>query len=158
DEVPELEEAFAARAARGTVRLAAAVLLTPVVVELRIGPAGARATDVPEVFGGGKADDSLGRHPDLLPGCDCNLVLPELQLRIACVDTHPDAIPIELQVLADEFRGELDRSFLEVLAEREVAKHLVEGQVRAVEPDLVDVLCPENLLRGRQQGRRRLLP
>src|SRR5262249_26021425 len=52
---------------------------------------------------------------------------------------------------------ELDRAFLEVLAEREVAEHLEEGQVRTVKPDLVDVGVAEALLDGRQQGRRRLL-
>ena len=46
---------------------------------------------------------------------------------------------------------------LEVLAEREVAEHLEEGQVVAVAPDLVDVGRPEALLRGAGERRGRRL-
>ena len=56
-----------------------------------------------------------------------------------------------------ELPRELDRAVLEVLAEREVAEHLEEGQVVAVEADLVDVGCAEDLLHRRQERRRRLL-
>ena len=59
--------------------------------------------------------------------------------------------------LLDELGRELDRALLEVLAEREVAEHLEERQVVPVEPDLVDVLRPEALLRGGCEGRRRRL-
>ena len=62
-------------------------------------------------------------------------------------------------MLEDELPGEVDRAFLEVLAEREVAEHLEEGQVRAVEPNLVDVRRAEALLHRREQRcRRRLAP
>ena len=88
-----------------------------------------------------------------------DLVLAEPQLRIAGKHTHPETLGIELQVLEDELPGEVDRAFLEVLAEREVAEHLEEGQVRAVEPDFVDVGRAEALLhRGEQRRRRRLAP
>ena len=67
------------------------------------------------------------------------------------MDAHPDPVPVELQPLLDELGRELDRAFLEVVAEREVAEHLEEGQVVGVEADLVDVGRAENLLRGRGQ-------
>ena len=87
-----------------------------------------------------------------------DLVLAEPELGIAGEHTHPEALGIELQVLEDELPGEVDRPFLEVLAEREVAEHLEEGEVRAVEPDLVDVRRPEALLDGGEERRRRRLP
>ena len=60
-------------------------------------------------------------------------------------------------MVEDELPREVDRAFLEVLAEREVAKHLEEGQVVCVEPDLVDVGRAEDLLDGGEQQRRRRL-
>ena len=76
---------------------------------------------------------------------------------IACVHRHPDAIPVELHVLLHELGSERNRAVLEVLAEREVAEHLEEREMVAVEADLVDVRRAERLLHGRQQRRRRLL-
>ena len=71
------------------------------------------------------------------------------------MDGHPDAVPVELQPLLDELGRKGNRAVLEVLAEREVAEHLEEGQVVPVQADLVDVLRPEALLRGgREKGRR----
>ena len=60
DEVPELEEAVAARAARAGSRLAAAVLLAPVVVDLRVGPARARARRPARSSPSRQRDDPLG--------------------------------------------------------------------------------------------------
>ncbi len=75
------------------------------------------------------------------------------------MDSDPHAVPVELHVLEDELAGERDRALLEVLAEREVPEHLVEGEVVAVEADLVDVDGAEDLLRRRGEGRgRRLEP
>ena len=53
--------------------------------------------------------------------------------------------------------GLLDRSLLEVVAEREVAEHLEERQVPRRRPDLLDVGRAEHLLARRQPRRRRLL-
>ena len=139
------------------VRLAAAVLRAPVPVDLGVGAARPGAADRPEVLGGRERDDPLGRHADLLPELDRDLVGPELQLRVAGVHGDPDAIPVELHVLGTNSRRELDRALLEVLPEREVAEHLEERQVVAVEPDLVDVDGPEALLRRRGQRRGRRL-
>jgi hypothetical protein len=153
-EVPELQEAIAAGARGGTARLAAPVFLTPVPVDLRVGAARSRAADGPEVLGARERDDALAGHADRLPLGDRNLVRPELEDRVAGVHGHPDPVPVELQPLLDELRRQLDRTLLEVLAEREVAEHLEERQVMAVEPDLVDVRRPEALLRGDGERRR----
>ena len=88
---------------------------------------------------------------------DRDLVLAEAELRIAGVHGRPDALPVELQVVLDELGRELDRALLEVLAEREVAEHLEEREVMAVEPDLVDVGRAEALLRRGRERRGRLL-
>ena len=139
DEVPELEEPVAARAGRRAVGLAASVLRAPVVVQLGVGAARPGTADRPEVLGRRQRHDPLRRHADPLPELDRDLVGAELQLRVARVNGHPDAIPVEPHVLEDELRRERDRALLEVLPEREVAEHLEERQVVAVEPDLVDV-------------------
>ena len=157
DEVPELEEALAARAARLAVGLAAAVLDAPVVVHLGVRPARPGAADRPEVLRGGQQDDPLDRLADLPPLVVRDLVLAEPELGVAREDADPEPFGIELQVLEDELPRELDRALLEVLAEREVAEHLEERQVRPVEADLVDVGRAEALLHRRQQRRRRLL-
>ena len=157
DEVPELEEALAARAAGLAVRLAAAGGLAPVVVDLRVGAARARAADRPEVLRRRQRHDPLRRHADLLPEVDRHLVGAELQLGVAGVDGDPDPVPVELQPVADELGRVRDRALLEVLPEREVAEHLEEGQVVRVEPDLVDVDGAEALLRERRRRRGRLL-
>ncbi len=60
-------------------------------------------------------------------------------------------------MVEDELPGELDRLVLEVLPEREVAEHLEEREVVAVEAYLVDVRGAKALLDGRQQRRRRRL-
>ena len=86
DEVPELEEPVAARARRRAVGLAAAVLLAPVPVELRVRPAGAGSADRPEVLDCRQRHDPLGWHPRGLPRLDRDLVRAEPELRIARVD------------------------------------------------------------------------
>ncbi len=157
DEVPELEEPLAARAAGQAVGRAAAHLRAPVVVDLRVGPAGPGAADGPEVLRGGQRHDALGRHADGLPQIDRDLVGPELQLGVTRVDADPEPVPVEPHPLLHELRRELDRTLLEVLPEREVPEHLEEGEVIRVEADLLDVRCPKDLLHRRRERRRRRL-
>src|ERR671922_2718528 len=135
----------------------AADAFAPVEEDLRVGAAGPGAADRPEVVRPREAHDPLRRHADPLPEVDRDLVLAEPELRVAGEHAHPEPVPVEPHVIADELGRELDRAVLEVLAEREVAEHLEEGQVKGVEPDLVDVDDAEDLLHGREQGRRRLL-
>ena len=137
---------------------AAAVLLAPVPVHLRVGPARARGRR-PTRSSPTRAARTIrsARLADLAPVLVRDLVLAEPELGVAGEDGDPEPLGVELQVLEHELPGELDRALLEVLAEREVAEHLEERQVRAVEADLVDVRRAEALLHGRQQRRRRLL-
>jgi hypothetical protein len=95
---------------------------------------------------------------DLEPVFVRDLVLAQPELRVAGEDADPEPFGIELQVLEHELPRELDRALLEVLAEREVAEHLEEREVRAIEADLVDVRGAEALLHRRQERRGRLLP
>ncbi len=156
DEVPELEVPLAG-AARRALRSPAAKRLAAVVEELGVRPARPGAADRPEVVGAVEADDALGRHPDLLPEPYRLLVLAEPELRVTREDRDPEEVRVDLHVVEDELPGELDRAFLEVLPEREVAEHLEEREVEAVEADLVDVRGSEDLLRRCQERRRRLL-
>ena len=153
DEVPELEVPLA-RAARRALRSPAAERLAAVVEELGVGPARPGAADRPEVVGAVEADDALGRHPDLLPEPHRLFVLAEPELRVAREDRHPEEIGVDLHVVEDELPGEVDRAVFEVLTEREVAEHLEEREVEAVEADLVDVRGSEDLLRRCQERRR----
>ncbi len=139
------------------VVVAAAGLLAPVPVHLRVGPARPGAADRPEVLGRRQRHDPLRRHADPLPEADRLLVGAELRARVAGVDAHPDAVPVELQALLHELGRVRDRALLEVLAEREVAEHLEEREVVRVEADLVDVGRAEALLARRRQRRRRRL-
>ena len=98
------------------VRLAAAVLLAPVVVDLRVGPARPGAADRPEVLrASAAATIRSGGMPDLLPERRSRPRPRRAELRIAGEDGHPDPVRVELHVLGDELPGELDRAVLEVL-------------------------------------------
>ncbi len=157
DEVPELEEPVAARARRCARRIAAAALGTPVPVDLGVRAARPGPSHRPEVLRARQADDPFPRHADRLPEVDRNLVFTETEPGITRVNGHPDPLPGQTEPLADELGRVLDRALLEVLAEREVAEHLEEGQVVAVESDLVDVRRPKAFLRRRRERRGRLL-
>src|SRR5205085_9192021 len=97
---------------------AAAELGAAVVVDLGVGPARAGAADRPEVLRGGQRDDPLRRHADPLPELDRRLVGAEPELRVSGEDARPDALPVELHVVADELRRELDGALLEEQPER----------------------------------------
>src|SRR5262249_51836638 len=138
DEVPELEEALAL-AAGSTLGPAAADALAPVVEHLGVGPARAGAADRPEVVRPRQAPDPPGGHALPLPVRDGHLILAQTELRVAGEDAHPDPVEVEPELVEQELPREVDRAFLEVVAEREVAEHLEEGEVVAVEADFVDV-------------------
>src|SRR5581483_4946635 len=104
-----------------------------------------------------QTNDPFRGQAEPLPRLDGDLVLAQAERRNAGEDADPEAVEVDLHVVEDELPRELYRAVLEVLAEREVAEHLEEGQVGAVESDLVDVARPEALLRGRRQRRRRRL-
>src|SRR4029078_12338331 len=94
DEIPELEEALAARATRLAVGLAAAVLDSPVVVHLRVGTTRAGASDPPEALAAWEEHGSPGWLADLAPVLVRDLGLVEPELGIAGEHGHPEALRI----------------------------------------------------------------
>ena len=140
-EVPDLEEVR-----RVEVDLAigqpwfAGDIVAEVVVQLGAGTAGSGLTGVPEVpLVGGVAQDALGRDAALEPEVVCLVVIG--------VDRDPQALGVDAELDGKELPRPLDGVGLEVVAEREVAEHLEEGEVRLV-PHFLDVRGAEALLDG----------
>jgi hypothetical protein len=157
DEVPELEEALGvvARAVRVGAEVGAAVE-----VELGAGAARAGGARLPEVVVAVEEDDALVRNADCPPVVDRLLVRAEPELRVAAEDGDPDVLEAEPEavlLVRGEVERELDRLLLEVLAHREVAEHLEEGEMPERQPDVLDVRGPERLLTGGQPATGRLL-
>ena len=69
----------------------------------------------------------------------------------------PDPLGVEAEALGRQLVGELDGALLEVVADREVAEHLEEGEVPRGQADVLDVGGAEALLARGQPLRRRLL-
>ena len=68
-------------------------------------------------------------------------LLPERErLVVVVVDGDDQPLLVEAELLGDQVPGELDRAFLEVVAEREVAEHLEEGVVARGVADVVEVV------------------
>ncbi len=154
-EVPELEEAL--RVVARQVLLPAEVEAA-VEVELRAGAAGAGRPELPEVVLATEQHDALVRDPDRAPALDRLVVGPEPELLVAAEHRDPDLLRREAEALRGELLRVLDRALLEVVAEREVAEHLEEGQVAGRDAHVLDVHRAEDLLaRGQPRVRRRLL-
>ena len=153
-EVPVLEVAVAV-AARLAVGVVAAHLGAEVVVELGAGPAGAgRPGRAPEVVAAAEADDALVAEAVRLP--QLHRLLVRRHLVVAAEDAHPDLVARDPE-LVGELQRPLDRLGLEVVAEREVAEHLEEGEVPRRLPHVLDVRGAEGALAGGDaRGRRRL--
>src|SRR5690606_29313657 len=150
DQVPDLQVAVLVH--HGTAL--PAVVRTAVVVDLRARAARAGHTHVPVVVRGGAVLDPVLRDAgDLAPQRRC--------LGIVLVDRHPQPALVEPVAtvglrLGDQVPRVLDGAFLEVVAEREVARHLEERVVPGGLADLVDVAGTHALLHaGRARVRRR---
>ena len=148
DVVPELHVAV-------FVDLGAAlapVFRAAVVVDLGARAGRAGNAHRPVVVGLAPAHDALQRHAGAAPDVD-RLVVVE-------VDGRPQPLRVEpVAAVVDRVRrqlpGELDRLFLEVVAEREVAVHLEERAVPAGLADLVDVGRAQALLHADGSRKRR---
>ncbi len=146
-EVPELEEAVAARACGRAAGIAAAVLLSPVEVDLGVGAARPGPADRPEVLAA-RAAATMRSSGTPTP--------PRARPRRSSSPSPSWGSPAwtVTQIRSQSSRrcsrtnsvAQLDRALLEVLPEREVPEHLEEGEVVPVKPDLVDVGRPEALL------------
>jgi hypothetical protein len=126
-----------------------------VVVELAARAARAGRAGLPEVVLAAEADDALGGYALAEPELARLIVAGHLV--VAGEDRDPHLVGVHLPRAADERPRELDRAGLEVIAEREVAHHLEEGEMPRGLADLVDVGRAEALLHARQsRGRRRV--
>ena len=152
DQVPHLKVAVATRVDGATHGLGA-VLGTAVVVPLGAGTRRARLAGIPEVLLARQAHDVLRVHADLL-GQHAKSFL------VLVPDRHPETIAVEavLAVLAragQQVPREIDGTFLEVIAEGEVAVHLEERAVTGRLADVVDVVRANALLHRRGARPRR---
>ena len=151
-EIPDLDVAafIGDRTARD------AVLGTAVVVDLRARPARTGDAHRPVVVCLPPTLDALRRQPgDLLPQRRGLVVVVE----------HRGPQPVGVEAVAtrghrigEQSPGQLDGAALEIIPEREIARHLEEGVVAGCVADLVDVRRPDALLDARRGvvGRRAL--
>src|SRR5262249_43374939 len=126
-------------------------------VELAARPARAGRAGLPEVVLAAEQHDPLVGDADRAPRLDRLVVGAEPELLVATEDGDPDVLLAEREALGGELEAELDRALLEVLADREVAEHLEEGEVPGRVADVLDVGRAEALLAGRDAPRGRLL-
>ena len=136
DEVPDLQVAVLV----GLRAAVAAVLGAAVEVDLRAGAAGAGDAHVPVVVLPAAALDAvLGQEP----------APQRVGLVVVAVDGGPQPVGVDPVPAGDQRPGEVDGAFLEVVAEREVARHLEERVVPGGLADLFDVPGAHALLDGR---------
>ena len=145
DQVPDLDEPVAVlvRAARRSAGDAFAVI----VEDLRARAAGAGVAHRPEIVRGRDADDLVvGQARDLLPVAG--------RLVVGVIDRDQQLVLGQAVVPGQEIPGQLDRMFLEVVAEREVAQHLEEGVVAGRVAHVLEIVVlaarADALLRGRR--------
>ena len=143
--VPVLEEAIAV-AARGAVGVVAAHLGAEVVVELGAGPARPGGPGgSPEVVLAPEPDDALVAEAVGLPQRDGLVVHGHLVVAAEDADPHLAAVDAEA---VGELQRPGDGVGLEVVAEREVAEHLEEGEVARRLAHVLDVRGAEAALAG----------
>ena len=141
DVVPDLDIAVAVTA-HGAVGLAAALLGTTVVVDLRAGAAGTGAM-LPEVIALAETEDALSGN--------ANLLIPDLEsLVIIHVDGRIQAVRIQAHPLGagQELPAPGNGLVLEVVTEGEVAQHLEVGAVAGSLADVLNVAGTDALLAG----------
>ena len=94
------------------------------------GPVSPIAQKLSEV---GDADDAVvGEARDLLPEAG--------RLVVVVIDGDEQLVLLQPELLGDQVPGELDRALLEVVAEREIAEHLEEGEMARGVADIVEVV------------------
>ena len=148
DIVPDFHVAVTVTA-RGTVRLAAAVLLSAVIVDLTAGAARTCAM-LPEVILFAEPVDALSRDPDLLVPDIVGLIILQIDRRIQSVRIQSDHF-------GQEFPRPVQGFSLEIISEGEIAQHLEEGSVTRCLADVLDIACTDALLTGGNTFSRRCL-
>ena len=99
-------------------------------------------------------------HADRAPVLDRLLVRSQAEALVAAEDRDPDVVEVEPEAVLlrrGEVEREHDRLLLEVVAHREVAEHLEEGEMPERRADDLDVNRAERLLARGEPARRRLL-
>ena len=150
DVVPHLDIAVAVAAHR-TGRLAAAVLLAAVIIDLGAGAAGTGAM-LPEVVLLAEAEDALRGDADLL--------VPDLPgLIVVHIDGGIEPVGIQAHPLGrgQELPAPGDGLVLKVVAKGEVAQHLKIGAVAVGLADVLDIAGTDALLAGADPVARGLL-
>ena len=108
-------------------------MVAVIVEDLGARPARAGIAHRPEIVAAGDAQDfPLGQAGDLLPEIE-RLVVVDIDGRQKLVGRHA-------VFLGDQLPGKLDRAFLEVIAEREIAEHLEEGVMPRRIADIIEVV------------------
>ena len=130
-EIPEFEEAVAILFRRA--RRSAPDVIAAIDEDLRARAARTGVAHRPEIVRGRDADDAVvGEAGDLLP--------EPVRLVVGVVDGDEQLVLLEPVFLRDELPGQLDRALLEIVAEREVAEHLEEGEMARGVADIVEVV------------------
>src|SRR5690606_27032442 len=114
-------------------RRAAPELVAVVVENPRARPATARVAHLPEV--------RLRAEPHDLVVREARHLLPErMRVVVVLVDGDRELFARDGEVLGQRRPGQLDRALLEIVAEREIAEHLEEGEMAGGEADIVEVV------------------
>ena len=148
-QIPKLHISVAV-ASYAAGRLAAAILLAAVEIDLRAGAAGTVCTSLPEVVLLAHADDMIHRHTDLL--------VPDLfSLVIVLVYRYVKSVKGQLQNVGNILPSPCDSFFLEVVAKGEVTKHLKVSTVSCGLTNVLDITCSDALLTSSHTHPRRNL-
>ncbi|MGY4377627.1 hypothetical protein ACVWZ3_005266 [Bradyrhizobium sp. i1.3.6] len=130
-EIPEFEEAIAILFRRA--RRSAPDVVAAVDEDLRARAARPGVAHRPEIVRGRDADDAVvGEARDLLPQPG--------RLVVGVVDGDEQLVLLEPELPRDQGPGQLDRALLEIVAEREIAEHLEEGEMARGVADIVEVV------------------
>ena len=145
--IPDLHVAVAVTT-DGTARLAAAVFLATVIVNLRAGTAGTGAM-LPEVIFFSKTENTLGRNTYFL--------IPDFKgFIIIFVDGRIETVLIQPNNLCQELPAPGNCLMLEIVAKGEVAKHLKIGAMTGSFADVLNVTGTNTFLAGTYPMTRRL--
>ncbi|MHC2377648.1 hypothetical protein ACVIHA_002023 [Bradyrhizobium liaoningense] len=130
-EIPEFEEAVAVLL--GRARRPAPDVLAAVDEDLRARTTRAGVAHRPEIVRGRDTDDAVvGEAGDLLPKAR--------RLVVGVIDRDEQLVLLQSELGGDQLPGELDRALLEIVAEREIAEHLEEGEMARGVADIVEVV------------------
>ncbi len=130
-QIPDLDKAVAIGI--GRTGRAAGDVVAVIVEDLRARPARAGVAHCPEIIRAGDAQDLAVRQTgDLLPQIEGVVVVD--------IDRDQKLLDRQAEFLGDQVPGELNRPFLEIIAEREIAEHLEEGVVARGVADIVEVV------------------